>query len=151
MDHRPLDASHREHRLSMAVLVVDDQLAVREGLARLIAASGLMLRGIHTAANSAQALALMLSVQPELVLLDVDLAGEDGLALLPQMVPKARVLVLTSHGDELTFARAQRGGASDFLNKQHPAHVVIERLCKLVPPHLRGEFSPPLAGHPYRR
>lgn len=151
MDHRLLDTATHGPRWPAAVLVVDDQLAVREGLARLIAASGLVLRGIHTAANSAQALALMHSVRPELVLLDVDLAGEDGLALLPQMVPIARVLVLTSHGDEQTRARARNGGASDFLHKQHPAHLVIDCLRTMLPPHSRGEESPVAAGHLYRR
>lgn len=151
MDHRPLDPAAHGPRWPAAVLVVDDQLAVREGLARLIAASGLVLRGIHTAANSAQALALMQSVRPELVLLDVDLAGEDGLALLPKMVPTARVLVLTSHGDEHTRARARSGGASDFLHKQHPAHLVIDCLRTMLTLHSRGEESPVAAGHLYRR
>jgi DNA-binding NarL/FixJ family response regulator len=96
----------------IAVLVVDDQLAVREGLTRLIACAQIPLRCVCTAASVAEALRLAQLHGPEVVVLDVDLAGDDGLALmlpLARLVPGAAVLVLTSHGDAATRARQAAG------------------------------------------
>ena len=64
----------------IAVLLVDDQLAVRQGLARLIASSALPLRAVASAATGPEALRLAAALRPEVVVLDADLAGEDGLA-----------------------------------------------------------------------
>ena len=111
----------------VAVLVVDDQRAVREGLARLIAAAPLAIRSIGTAATGAEALTLAATLVPEVVVLDVDLAGEDGLALIGRFGPRAAVLVLTCHGDAATRERAARLGARAFLEKHQPAAELLGR------------------------
>jgi DNA-binding NarL/FixJ family response regulator len=68
------------------------------------------------------------------VILDADLAGQDGLALIPRMAPVAAVLVLTSHGDPGTRARAGQLGALDFVEKHRPAaelFCAIERVARM--------------------
>ncbi len=121
---------------ALAVLVVDDQAIVREGLSRLIASLGAPFGAIHTAANFAQAIEVVERAQPQLVILDVDLAGEDGLMLLPQLTAAASVLVLTSHGDDTTIARARAGGACAFVHKQRPASDLVNSLRQLAAAHL---------------
>ena len=111
----------------IGVLVIDDQWAIREGLARLIACAPLTLRYVRTAATSAEALKALHQLQPDVVVLDVDLAGEDGLALIPQFALTSGVLVLTSHGDPTTRARAAQLGAHAFLEKHQPLRTSATR------------------------
>ena len=117
----------------IGVLVVDDQPAVREGLSRLIACAPLALRAVCSAASGDEALAIAAWLHPEVVVLDVDLAGEDGLALIPRLAPAA-VLVLSSHGDAATRLRAARQGAGAFIEKHQPAAELLGALLRLVTP-----------------
>jgi DNA-binding NarL/FixJ family response regulator len=129
----------------MRVLVVDDQRTVRDGLARLIRnAAGLGVSEVRTAATPAEALRELRIACPDVVLLDVDLAGEDGLALLPRLVPACRVMVLTSHADAPTRARAARLGAHLFTDKMAPASTLLAQLARLLPatPHSQGDTAP---------
>ncbi len=106
---------------SIGVLVVDDQRAVREGVARLLTCGKTPLRFVSTAATGAEALGAAALLRPDVVVLDVDLDGEDGLALIPVLARTASVLVLSSHGDTATRARAASLGASAFIEKHQPA------------------------------
>ncbi|MES2715593.1 MAG: response regulator transcription factor [Pseudomonadota bacterium] len=126
---------------ALAVLVVDDQAAVRDGVARLIACAPLTLRQVCTAATAEHALRLAAWLQPDLVVLDVDLAGGDGLALIAQLAP-ATVLVLSCHSDVGTRERAQRLGAGAFIEKHQPAAELLGALVQLAHLHLRGEQRP---------
>jgi len=126
----------------IGVLVIDDQRAVREGLARLIACAQIPLRCVSTAATGAEALSAVALLHPEVIVLDVDLAGEDGLMLLPQLSLTASVLVLTSHGDEATRARATRLGARAFIEKHQPAAELLGSIVAMGHLHMRGEKAP---------
>jgi DNA-binding NarL/FixJ family response regulator len=132
--------------MPIGVLVVDDQVAVREGLARLISCANIPLRGIRTAANGAEALRVAAQLHPEVIVLDVDLAGEDGLALIPQFGPHAGVLVLTSHGDSATRTRAAWLGALAFVEKHRPAADLLESIVAIGHLRMRGEKTPAPAG-----
>ncbi len=132
----------------IGVLVVDDQYAVREGLARLIACAPMALRYVVTAATTGEALSTAARLHPDIVILDVDLAGDDGLALIPQLSLTSGVLVLTSHGDAATRARAKRLGARAFIEKHQPAADLlgsIAEICRL-PMRNEGEETPGRSG-----
>ncbi|MEP6872784.1 MAG: response regulator transcription factor [Burkholderiales bacterium] len=130
----------------VGVLVVDDQLAVRQGLARLIACAAIPLRCISTASTGAEALSIAAALHPEVVVLDVDLAGEDGLALIPHLKKTAGILVLTSHGDAATRARASALGASAFIEKHQPAADLLSSIVDISHRQMRGDKAPMLAG-----
>lgn len=130
------------HFAPVGVLVIDDQLAVREGLARLIACAQIPLRCVRTAATGSEALCVAALLRPEVVLLDVDLAGEDGLALIPQLSRTAGVLVLTSHGDAATRARAARLGARGFIEKHQPAAELLRSIVDICHLQMQGEKAP---------
>ena len=122
---------------TIGVLVIDDEPALRKSLVRLIACAPLTLRFISAAANSAQALSVAARLKPELVLLDVDLGGEDGLALIAQLRATARVLVLTSQGDAATRERAARLGALGLIEKHRPAGELLRAIVDVALPHSR--------------
>ena len=113
------------------VLLVDDQQTVRDGISRLIACTPESLRCVGTAATGAQALSAARALRPDIVILDVDLNGEDGLSLLPELLIRARVLVLTCQGDRATRERALRLGAGAFLEKHRPAAELLGALLRL--------------------
>jgi len=113
------------------VLLVDDQQAVRDGLSRLIACSPRTLRCLGAVATGEQALLAARQLHPDVVVVDVDLNGEDGLALLPQLLIQSRVLVLTCHDDNATRDRALRLGAQAFLAKHLPAAELLGTLVRL--------------------
>ena len=143
-----VDTAGRTHGAGVppSVLVVDDQLAVREGVARLLAYASIEWRDIATAANAAEARLAVARVRPDVVVLDVDLAGEDGLALIAHFSPGTRVLVLSCHGDPATRERAARLGACAFVEKHLPAAELLNTLACLATPQLGGEDCPGRGG-----
>lgn len=128
--------------MPIGVLVVDDQPAVREGVARLIACAPLALRCTGTASNGAEALSAAARLHPDVVVLDVDLAGEDGLALIPQLRATARIVVLSSHGDTATRARARQLGAQAFVEKHEPAAELLGAIVEVATPGSGEEEAP---------
>lgn len=131
----PESASKPAPARSISVLVVDDQPGLRLGLKLLIDAERPRLRSAGCAANGEQALALAKQLQPDVVLLDVNLGSEDGLALiapLQGLAPRCRVLVLTSMADEQVAQRARRLGAHGFMLKTAPATELLEQLARLA-------------------
>lgn len=116
------------------VLVVDDHPGIRTGLTLLVDAERPRLCSVGAAADGAQAQALALEHQPDLVLLDVDLGGEDGLALIPLLRRAApcRVVVLTALGSAHVAQRAQQLGACAFMHKAAPAQELVAQLLALA-------------------
>lgn len=108
---------------ALRVLVVDDHPAIRAGIASLIDAEQPRLQAVGSAATADEALACTRSLQPDVVILDVNLDGEDGLALIPALHGAApcRVVVLSSLLDPHVAAYAARLGAHACLHKTAPA------------------------------
>jgi len=106
--------------LKSKILIVDDepgnvllleQMMIQEGYGNL-----------HSTSDSTQALGLFTGVQPDLVLLDLNMPRMDGFEVMEQLKeadPESLVpiLVLTALKDEDTKLRALRSGAKDFLSK----------------------------------
>ena len=102
------------------VLLVDDHVLFSQGLAGLIQQEG--LAGSVTTVRTVEAAASLLARQDgfELILLDIALQGETGLALLPRLASyrtSPPVVIISSSEDETTVRAAQAAGASGFLAK----------------------------------
>jgi len=109
------------------VLVVDDHIAIRIGISQLIDAERPRMHSVGTAASASEALREAQEQRPQVIVLDVDLAGEDGLALIPalQRAAPCAVVVLTSLADPRVAVRALELGASTCLSKTAPATELI--------------------------
>jgi DNA-binding NarL/FixJ family response regulator len=107
----------------LKVLVVDDHPAIRVGICSLIDAEHPRLVTVGTAASVDEALDQARSLHPHVVVLDVNLAGEDGLALIPALLHTApcAVVVLSSLRDPHLSDHAKRLGAQAFVHKTAPA------------------------------
>lgn len=108
------------------VLVVDDQPAVRRGLAMRLALEP-DVEVVGEASDGATATALATELRPNVVLMDVEMPGVDGIeatAVLREKVPQSAVVVLTLYDDARTRARAEAAGAAAFVAK----HQVEQKL-----------------------
>ncbi len=101
------------------VVVVDDQMIVREGLVALLElADGISVAG--SAADGAQALELLAEVACDVVLMDLRMPVLDGVAATARITrdhPGIGVLVLTTYADDDSVGAALAAGARGFLTK----------------------------------
>jgi two-component system nitrate/nitrite response regulator NarL len=117
----------------IAVLLVDDQPAVLWGLEKLISGEWPRMMVAGNACDRDAALRLAATVQPDVILLDLDLAGELSLDFLPELLSlsQARVLILTCLRDRALHERALQGGASGVVLKDEPAQVLLEAIASV--------------------
>jgi two-component system nitrogen regulation response regulator NtrX len=103
--------------MTVRVLVVDDEPGVREAVRQVLEYEGYEVRA---AASGGEALTVYPEFRPHLVLLDVKMAGLDGLETLVRLReadPQAQVVMISGHGTVATAVEATRRGAFDFLEK----------------------------------
>ena len=100
----------------MRILIVEDHALVRAGLVHMLTA--LMAAEVREAADGDAAWAVIDAWRPHVVILDLTLPGQGGLALLPGLHKAGlRVLVLTMHGEPLYATRAMQAGALGYVSK----------------------------------
>jgi len=99
------------------ILVVDDEPGIREALKQLLEYEGY---AVSVAASGPEGLDAYAELRPQLVLLDVKMAGMDGLSVLSALRerdPHALVVMISGHGTIATAVEATQRGAFDFLEK----------------------------------
>jgi DNA-binding NarL/FixJ family response regulator len=115
------------------VFVVDDHPIVRHGFAQLLAAEpDLELCG--QAADARAAVAAIAPAEPDVVIVDVSLGEASGIDLIgeiKQRLPRAAVLVVSMHDEQLYAERALRAGAGGYVMK-HEATSSIARAIRTV-------------------
>ena len=133
------------------ILIVDDDLEIRELLAAYLEKNGMRAT---TAANGRQMRALMEQQQFDLVVLDLMMPGEDGLALCRDLrAGKWRtmpVLMLTARDEESDRILGLEMGADDYLTKPFAVRELFARIrsvlrrTRMLPPNLElnepGQF-----------
>jgi UDP-3-O-[3-hydroxymyristoyl] N-acetylglucosamine deacetylase len=103
--------------MDRTILIVDDQPAILTTLSAILTDEG--YRTVVTASGE-EALALYQERRPDVVFLDVWLAGMDGLETLQALRehdPAAAVIMISGHGTTQTAVRALKMGACDFIEK----------------------------------
>jgi two-component system, NarL family, nitrate/nitrite response regulator NarL len=115
------------------ILLVDDHVLLRQGL-RMLIENHADLQVIGEAANCREALEAAARLQPDLVLLDLDLGSDSGLDIIPQLVSLhegLRVLILTGVRDAESQRRAIRLGAMGVVPKEQAGDVLIKAIRKV--------------------
>ena len=115
MDERAVDTSPEPTR----VLMVDDHRTFTD-LVGVALAGEPDLEFLGAAHDRAEARRLVGELQPDIVVMDVNLGDEDGLELSADLLsddPELRVVVLTAHGDARVMRRAAAVGACALLAK----------------------------------
>ena len=115
---------------TLRVMVVDDHAVLRLGLERLIESEAPRLACVGGAASADEALLRVHEWRPDVVVLDVDLGGDDGLMLIPLLrrAVCCEIVVLTSLLDRRIAELAQRCGAWACVRKTAPAAELLERI-----------------------
>ncbi|MDZ4863653.1 MAG: sigma-54 dependent transcriptional regulator [Gemmatimonadota bacterium] len=103
--------------MSRRLLVVDDEPGIRAALRQILEYEGIEVK---VASTGGEGLALFEEFRPNVVLLDVKMAGLNGLDTLTrlrELKPEATVVMISGHGTVATAIEATRRGAFDFLEK----------------------------------
>jgi DNA-binding NarL/FixJ family response regulator len=128
-----VDGRDRRAASPPRVLVVDDHRTFAEMLCIALQAGGMEVVG--TAHSAAQAVAMAEDLQPDVVVMDIQMPGrEDGLSAtrrLRQVAPDAVVAVVTAHRDPGWVVRATQAGASAFIPKDGSLAEMIDVLTRV--------------------
>jgi DNA-binding NarL/FixJ family response regulator len=111
---------------AISVVIADDQRLVRAGF-RVILAGEADIRVIGEAADGGEAVDLVRTLEPAVVLMDVRMPNMDGLAAARQILSScdSKVLILTTFDADEYVYEALRMGASGFLLKDAPPDQLI--------------------------
>ena len=110
MTHRPTSA--------LTVALVDDHALLRSAVRQALDTPD--IRVVAEAASAAEALEVIPPARPDVVLLDINLPGGDGLTLLRELAPRipdARIVMLTVSSSRRDLLDAVRNGAAGYLTK----------------------------------
>lgn len=126
------------------VLIVDDHSILRRGLRSLLS-SHPDIEVVGEAENGALALQTVATLDPDIVLLDVNLPGPDGVEIashLRRLGVKAKIIMLTAFDNDEYLLGALRAGAYAYLLKNTSDETVVETIRQVHQgKHL---LSPPL-------
>jgi two-component system chemotaxis response regulator CheY len=137
---------------SAKVLIVDDEFYMRKVIRTLLLSVG--VTDVHDAPDGASGLIAVSALDPDVVILDWQMAGMDG----PEFVRRVRspdkfpfpnlpIIMLTGHGEHSRVIEAMRLGVHEFLLKPVSAKALYERLASVLlnprPMVKRGDYYGP--------
>jgi two-component system nitrogen regulation response regulator NtrX len=125
------------------ILVVDDEVGIRELLSEILADEGYK---VELAQNATEARARRQEARPDLVLLDIWMPDTDGITLLKEWASSGvltmPVVMMSGHGTIDTAVEATRIGAYDFLEKP----IALQKLLSTVGRALKHGAAQPQPG-----
>jgi DNA-binding NarL/FixJ family response regulator len=128
-----------EDRMShISVLIVDDHPLFRQGL-RDVLSTERDLRVVGEAENGEQALDLAQTLRPNVILMDINLPGMNGLLAtkrLRSVLPEVRVIMLTGYDDPEQRLHAIHAGAAGYCAKE----IMPEQLVEAVRQAMKGQY-----------
>ena len=120
--------------MSITVAIVEDNTEIREMLTRVVErAAG--LRFLQSFSNAETALAELPALAPNVVIMDIQLPGMDGIECtrrVKETVAGAQVLVFTVFGDSDQLFKALAAGASGYLRKRTPRREMVEAIRSAI-------------------
>jgi two-component system, NarL family, nitrate/nitrite response regulator NarL len=115
------------------ILLIDDHQSFLWGMVKLIESDGPPMTVIGTASDISEALVIAQREQPDIILLDIDLHGENSLDSMPLLreVTSAVVLILTGVRDSETHDRAVLSGARGVVQKEESPANILKAIRKV--------------------
>jgi DNA-binding NarL/FixJ family response regulator len=115
---------------NIKIVIIEDDKTIREGYAFLIGQSD-GYEVVNTYASFDEAAKKITEDKPNVILLDIELPGTNGIVALPKLkklLPEAFILILTVYESEKVIFEALSNGASGFLTKNTPATKIVESI-----------------------
>jgi DNA-binding NarL/FixJ family response regulator len=112
--------------VTLRILIVDDEKAVRTALERLLATRK-DWQVVGEAADGAAAIGMVRELRPDIVIMDITMPRMNGLEATPEIkkaLPAAEVLIFTQHDSKQMIRQAQNAGASGYLLKSQANWLV---------------------------
>lgn len=125
------------------ILVADDHYVVRQGLTTLLAPRNGM-EVVGEAATGREAVELARALHPDVILMDMlmpEMDGPEAIALIKKEAPQARILVLTSFGENARVTAALQAGALGYLLKDSSPDDLLHAIHSVF----RGNLALPQA------
>ncbi len=112
------------------IMLIDDHRSVLWGLEKLIESEKPKMEVIGTATCSVDAVKLLQAVSPDVIMIDLDLNGENGVDLIPELsrLSSAKILVLTGTRDVAMRDRAMLAGARGVVEKGDTAETILRAI-----------------------
>lgn len=130
---------------TIRVFLADDHAVVRRGLEALIETQADMVV-VGTAVDGIEAVPLIHELNPDVILLDIQMPRKNGIEVIHEVKaahPDARILVLTSFGDEDTVFTAIKAGAMGYLLKDSSPQELMQAIRNVY--HGRSSLHPDVA------
>lgn len=125
----------------MKLMIVDDSNIIRNRIARIMSDTSLTsaalppIEIVGTAASGKEAYALFQKVNPDVVTMDLTMPEMDGVectALLTELSPEVKILVISALSDKATAIQALTNGAQGFMYKPFTDAELINALQELT-------------------
>jgi len=139
--------------MTIRVLIVDDQALIRTGIATLLARKA-DIEVVGQAANGREALELVATLDPDVVLMDVIMPVMDGVEATRQLTqrgPRPAVIMLTTFHDDERVLQSIAAGARGYLLKDVDHRVLADSIRTvagggaLIHPQITAQLLPRLA------
>jgi two-component system, NarL family, invasion response regulator UvrY len=117
------------------LMLVDDHTIVRVGFRMLLQAAATDIEVVAEADNGEEALALLETVQPDVLVLDLSMPGMSGLEVLRRLRARhsrLRVLVLSAHEDSAHPRRVLAAGAMGYLSKRGAPEALVDAVRRVA-------------------
>lgn len=146
------DGAHQP--MPIRVLIADDHVTVREGLAAIVGRQPDMVV-VGEAANGQECIDLWLQHHPDVTLLDLRMPVLDGIAAIEAIrrdTPSVRLIVLTTFGTDHEITRAIKAGAKAYMLKDAQREELLECIRAVhagetrIPPFLVAKLAAEVSG-----
>jgi DNA-binding NarL/FixJ family response regulator len=121
---------NKEHGDVINVMIVDDHVLYRAGVKTALS-SKKDIKIIAEADNGAHLLNMLKAIQPDVILLDIQMPVMDGITALPEvkkLYPGIKVIMLTLLDDQSVITKLMELGANSYLVKTSDAEVIYEAI-----------------------
>lgn len=120
--------------MTIRLIITDDHELVRTGLIQYLGMSP-GIEVVADAANGTELMEKLRSISADLLLLDMSMPGICGENLITHIknnYPDLRILVLSMHSEIPVVLHAIKAGASGYISKDSPPHVLLEAIQKTI-------------------
>ena len=147
--------------MNIRVLLADDHAVVRDGL-RLILQAQTDITVVGEAGDGREAVNQVLKLKPDIVIMDIAMPGLNGIEAthqIRQLLPSAKVIILSMHSSTEHISRALKAGARGFVLKESAGKEIVKAvqtvhlgqryLCdkieeRVIDEYIRQQETPPI-------